>query len=499
MALSLTPKKARPHLDPSEPPPLPGEHLRPVVDVELREKISAAVIHAVMSTKLCERVSGEKLSGVLFKSFERFCDGRTFDFEPILKSLMRDPRVREEDCAEAAATLAKTLRGLSVTVNAPQLREEKKAARLGELLVKHRLIFESQLEQALRAQTSFGGRVGSHLIKLGYIQEGALAHFLGVQRNAPAVDPAVLRSTPIDTLRIVSPELARKYRAIPFSLKNNTLRVAMVDPGDRLAIAELAASTGYRIAPSVAPEGLIESMLTENFGARGVKARSLSLAGGVDLGTGEHFQVIHTSDRRRPKKREGEAAAPAATARGGAAISVEDRGEFFKSERADLELDDRNVEDLAIDLTRAVDAAAVLRIAAKMVTTRFAKVAVFSAEGSTISGAAAFGCAIGEEDFRKIGIQLADCATFRELRPGRPIVSGAFARTALDVTLHESLAIAVDAEPIRMAIFHEGRAVGFVVAAEERGERDLRFFERVAEKSRLALEMIALRKKIIEG
>ena len=47
--------------------------------------------------------------------------------------------------------------------------------KLGELLLQHKLITQHQLQEALHAQTIFGGKLGTNLVELGYINEMDLA------------------------------------------------------------------------------------------------------------------------------------------------------------------------------------------------------------------------------------------------------------------------------------------------------------------------------------
>jgi len=67
--------------------------------------------------------------------------------------------------------------------------------RLGELLVREKLITADQLKKAIEEQRSSGGRLGYNLSKLGYVNEKDLTIFLSKQYGIPAVD---LATTEID-------------------------------------------------------------------------------------------------------------------------------------------------------------------------------------------------------------------------------------------------------------------------------------------------------------
>ena len=60
--------------------------------------------------------------------------------------------------------------------------------RLGELLVKSGKITPDQLEEALSAQQAEGGRVGTHLVKMGFIDDDDLVEFLSQRYGVPAIN-----------------------------------------------------------------------------------------------------------------------------------------------------------------------------------------------------------------------------------------------------------------------------------------------------------------------
>ena len=59
--------------------------------------------------------------------------------------------------------------------------------KLGEALVKEALITRQQLEQALKRQVQFGGRIGTNLVELRFLEEEDLSKFLSRFFRLPAV------------------------------------------------------------------------------------------------------------------------------------------------------------------------------------------------------------------------------------------------------------------------------------------------------------------------
>lgn len=418
-----------PKLALAPPPPQASLHALPA---ERRARAIEAMVQAIGLSSLGTRISTKKVRRLLDDRFERFCDGRVFDFTPIYHHVLGIEGVTTDDCADAIARLRLALEQCDLELSAPELKRSglprpsnapppKTASTLGALLLEARIVTEAQLDAALRHQASFGGRLGSHLLKMGCLADGALAHFLGMQLNLPAVDKIALRGIARDVLRSVPAELVRKHRAVPVAFSKGALKIAMVDPRDQEALREIGAHCSHKLLPMVAAEALIEAVLEEHFGSRSVRPRSISVAA-IDVGDGEDFQVVHTSQRPERARRSSAPPPPsvagvvprpsASPASAGAAISVENRGHFFQAARPDLISDERSLDDVATDLGRASDAAAVARIAGRMMATRFEQAIVFVQDGLTIVGAAHHGAAIPEEELRKIRLHLEDAPLF---------------------------------------------------------------------------------------
>jgi general secretion pathway protein E len=70
-----------------------------------------------------------------------------------------------------------------------------------------------------------------------------------------------------EALNLISEKLARKYNAVPLSVSDNTLRVAMSNPDDVLAIQALAAKTKMRIEPVLATATDVQEAIDFNYKA----------------------------------------------------------------------------------------------------------------------------------------------------------------------------------------------------------------------------------------
>ena len=125
--------------------------------------------------------------------------------------------------------------------------------RLGELLVREKLISLQQLRQAQDEQRRTGQNLGATLAKLGYISDGEITNFLSAQYRVPAVNLDEYEIDP-EVLKLVSREVCDKHKIIPVSRAGSSLIVAMADPTNLHAIDDIKFLTGFNVEPVVASE-----------------------------------------------------------------------------------------------------------------------------------------------------------------------------------------------------------------------------------------------------
>ena len=135
-------------------------------------------------------------------------------------------------------------------------------SKLGKMLVSDSLITEAQLEKALAYQQKEGGRLGSILVKLGYIQEQTLLQFLSKQYGVQSVD---LSKIDIDSsvTKLIPPEVVQKYNVIPIRRVGAVLTMAMMDPSNVFAIDDIKFMTGYDIEVVVSSESTIMATMSK--------------------------------------------------------------------------------------------------------------------------------------------------------------------------------------------------------------------------------------------
>jgi hypothetical protein len=153
--------------------------------------------------------------------------------------------------------------------------------KLGTLLLRNAAISLTQLEAALRAQVIYGGRLGTNLVELGFVDLDALAEYLGELTQLPVASRAVLEAARPEALALIDAPMAERLGAMPLHVMpppDVGLGVAMIEPFDLGAVEELAQKARMPIRPYVVPELRLLYYLEKAYGlprkARFVRAGS---------------------------------------------------------------------------------------------------------------------------------------------------------------------------------------------------------------------------------
>jgi type IV pilus assembly protein PilB len=138
--------------------------------------------------------------------------------------------------------------------------------RLGDVLVRSGKITPQQLQEGLAFQKEKGGRIGSALVKLGLVSEKELVEFLSQHFGVPAID---LARVDVDesVIKIVPPEVARKYMILPVAKVGPKVTLAMIDPTNVFAMDDIKFMTGYTVDPVVASESALRIAIDKYYGS----------------------------------------------------------------------------------------------------------------------------------------------------------------------------------------------------------------------------------------
>ena len=156
------------------------------------------------------------------------------------------------------------------------------AVKLGDLLLKQKLITQQQLETALKLQREEGGKIGEALVRVGAVSEADITETLSQQFGVPSIDLAHFEIDP-GVIKVVPGEVARKYGVLPVNKTGATLTIAMGDPTNVFAMDDIKFMTGYNVEPVVASETAVSDAIARYYA--GPKLGMPGSGGGQALGT----------------------------------------------------------------------------------------------------------------------------------------------------------------------------------------------------------------------
>src|SRR4030067_743081 len=138
------------------------------------------------------------------------------------------------------------------------------ATKIGEMLLKGNLITQEQLRTALETQKKTKERIGSILVKTGFIKEPELLSFLGRQFNIPVVELSKYEINP-EVVRLLPEDMVQKNLALPINRVGAKLIVAVADPSNMAILDAIGFKTGYAVELVLASEKEITSAINKFF------------------------------------------------------------------------------------------------------------------------------------------------------------------------------------------------------------------------------------------
>jgi hypothetical protein len=145
-------------------------------------------------------------------------------------------------------------------------RWERADAPLGTLVYRAGLLSKEKLESALQEGHQSGRRLGEILLQKGWLEERDLARLLAGQKGLPFIS---LRGRGFDpeTVRLLPEQVCRYHNAMPVAFEDGTLLVAIADPTDEDAVAEIERELARSFRLAVATTSEIRAALDDVFSA----------------------------------------------------------------------------------------------------------------------------------------------------------------------------------------------------------------------------------------
>src|SRR6266542_1664333 len=139
------------------------------------------------------------------------------------------------------------------------------AVKLGDLLLKAKLITQDQLDEALKSQREEGGKIGEALVRVGAVTENDITETLSQQLGVPSIDLASFEIDPA-VVKIVPGDVARKYGVLPVNKTGATRTIAMGEPTNVFAMDDIKFMTGYNVELVVASELGLRKAIDKHYG-----------------------------------------------------------------------------------------------------------------------------------------------------------------------------------------------------------------------------------------
>lgn len=131
---------------------------------------------------------------------------------------------------------------------------------IGTYLLEAGIITAGALDDALALSQKVGIRIGRALVLLRHTSQEELVSFLARQQRLPFfdLDPGMIEPT---IAKLLTEREARMYGALPISVDEDSITVAMVDPLDSDAISNVTTALGKEIIVAITTEDAFERAL----------------------------------------------------------------------------------------------------------------------------------------------------------------------------------------------------------------------------------------------
>ncbi len=143
----------------------------------------------------------------------------------------------------------------------PPSRRGGSSRTLDEVIVELGFVAPGDMDAAMATAARSGSSADSVLQQEGKLTEDQVSRAVAEKFGLDHLDLRMYRFDP-NAAKLVTPAAVKRYKALPVSFVNDrTLLVAMADPGNVLAVDDIAVMTGYEVRPAVAGGADIQAAL----------------------------------------------------------------------------------------------------------------------------------------------------------------------------------------------------------------------------------------------
>ncbi|MFA5516225.1 MAG: hypothetical protein WDA20_08050 [Desulfuromonadales bacterium] len=385
------------------------------------------------------------------------------------------------------------------------------AEKIGEVLIQEGLITQTDLEEALKSQVIYGGKLGTNLIEMGFLSEEDFGRVLSKMLRVPYVGAHELRDIPPEVIAALPADLAEKYKVVPLRLESRRLTLVMADPTDLRVIDDISFRTGFLIRPLITSELGLEHTLEKYYDiAREVRYISL----GRTVPTPRKPAVSPTppaalkrtpgiSPVAQPTSAAADTAAPAPLAAGAAAsspaVSPPQPIDIFEEILA-ADSTPVGLEKVAQKLTLATDREDIAAAAIGWLGSQFPRSALFLVRGEFATGWHAFAAGTMVDGFDRLRIPLAEPSVLKTVTNSRSPVLGPLQRTPFNSEMLQALGGELPKTVLLLPLMMLGRvmAVLYLDGADALLQEKMPEVQKLCAKMIMAFEILVLKNKILQ-
>lgn len=308
--------------------------------------------------------------------------------------------------------------------------------RIGEALVRDGVITQAELDDALRVQIQAGGKLGTLLVQLGYLEQKKLYEYLarrfaGAHIFAPGEEPRVAA----DAVAALPKKIAEHYQIVPMMIDAKTIHVLLLDPTRLPALSAVKSATKRHVVPHVVSEDVLDVLLLKHYGVT-PKKKQVVRRGAIELKSTELDDDLPIAD-------------------------AADLLEEIVDEPA-LDLDVKSaIAPVTADLARAAIQRAMSdeQIATALLGATigvFHRAALFRLNGAVLTAWDAAGDGVSRRAFEKVQLAVTARSVFGVALSGRTPFLGSVARTEENVTAFATIGWGMPRSAFAMGLWKAG-------------------------------------------
>ncbi len=132
---------------------------------------------------------------------------------------------------------------------------------IGDIVVDLGYATRESVEAAIAESRANGRRTGEVLVERGVLTPDQLARVIAERFGVDQLDLGIFK-VDMAAANLMPSSAAKRYGAVPVKIiDDRTLLVAMIDPGNVLAVDDISLMSGYEVRPAVAPEQDVNALI----------------------------------------------------------------------------------------------------------------------------------------------------------------------------------------------------------------------------------------------